>query len=128
MHYFEILGEGKNKTGYSNTLGPMMNKKQSLYIPCYNCEKQIVRVLNHIDDDILSSIDKIIVIDNKSVDQTVKAIRKFVLDRPEIKKKLILIEHKKNYGLGTSFKTAVVHASLSNKTIYTGFMEMIRQV
>ena len=90
----------------------MINKKQSLYIPCYNCEKQIVRVLNDIDNDILSSIDRIIAIDNKSVDQTISVIREFVLDRPEVKKKFILIEHKKNYGLGASFKTAIFHASL----------------
>ena len=89
-----------------------MNKKQSLYIPCYNCEKQIFRVLDHIDDDVLSSMDKIVAIDNKSSDQTVRVIRRFVFDHPQIKKKFILIEHKKNYGLGTSFKTAVVHASL----------------
>ena len=77
--------------------------------------KQITRVLKGIDADLLSSFDKIVAIDNKSQDQTVMAIRDFVSKHPELAPKFILIEHKKNYGLGASFKTAIAHASTSKQ-------------
>ena len=93
-----------------------MGKEQSLYIPCYNCEKQILRVLSSIDTDLLLSLNKIIVIDNSSQDRTVVAIQNFVSKHFELAQKFILIEHKKNYGLGASFKTAVAHASTSKQS------------
>ena len=92
-----------------------MTEKQSLFIPCYNCEKQILRVLNKIDDDLLSALDKVVLIDNKSQDQTVMIIRDFLSKHPQFAPRFVLIKHEKNYGLGASFKTAVAYAEASKQ-------------
>ena len=53
-------------------------KKILLFIPCFNCQKQIIRVLNSLDDKIIDTIDQILIIDNRSNDNTQKVIREFL--------------------------------------------------
>ena len=53
-------------------------KKILLFIPCFNCQKQIIRVLNSLDDKIIDSFEQILIIDNRSNDNTQKVIREFL--------------------------------------------------
>lgn len=77
-------------------------------IPCFNCEKQIPRVLAGFDEQLCKRIEKIVVIDNRSTDSTVdaasKAIKNLNLNNIEI------IQNDENYGLGGSHKVAFLYA------------------
>ena len=50
-----------------------------VFIPAYNCEKQIVRVLAQFDEEVLKYVTEIIVINNRSTDNSemVVDIRKY---------------------------------------------------
>ena len=62
-------------------------KKILIAIPCYNCEKQIPRVLSTINKDLASRVEEIAVIDNGSTDNTVNAALS-MKKLPAIKSKL----------------------------------------
>ena len=53
-------------------------KKILLFIPCFNCQKQIIRVLNSLDDELIDSFEQILIIDNRSDDNTRKVIKEFL--------------------------------------------------
>ncbi len=53
-------------------------KKILLFIPCFNCQKQIIRVLHSLDDKIIDSFEQILIIDNRSNDNTQKVIKEFL--------------------------------------------------
>lgn len=80
-------------------------------IPAYNCEKQIIRVLQDFDEKLLSRVDEVIVIDNRSTDSTVQAANEMVkkLNTDKIK----VVRNNANYGLGGSHKVAFLHAEKS---------------
>tara|TARA_R110000868_G_scaffold55424_3_gene172293 strand:- start:8522 stop:9274 length:753 start_codon:yes stop_codon:yes gene_type:complete len=78
----------------------------AVFIPSYNCEEQIVRVLEQIKQTDLP----IYFIDNSSKDSGAMLIRDFCHERPKCK----LILHSENYGLGGSFKTAIEIANKYN--------------
>ena len=50
--------------------GPSGQPKVLVAIPAYNCEKQIVRVLNDFDDALLARLWKVMVIDNPQQEST----------------------------------------------------------
>lgn len=73
--------------------------KLGLFIPCYNCEEQVKRVILS-----LSNIaGPIYFIDNASNDDTSRVIETFCNTRDDC----FLLQHHQNYGLGGSFMTAV---------------------
>lgn len=78
-----------------------------LFIPCYNCEKQIVRVLKQLDDKVLEYINEIIVVNNRSIDNTEQVVRDFIKNNSL---PLILFRNDENYGLGGSHKIAFNYA------------------
>ncbi len=41
-----------------------------VFIPAYNCENQIIRVLEQFDSEVLEYISEIIVVNNRSTDNT----------------------------------------------------------
>jgi glycosyltransferase involved in cell wall biosynthesis len=86
-----------------------MSNKSILFIPAYNCEKQIVRVLASINLNKTKSITQVIVIDNKSTDDTLSKCIHWKATFP-----LKIISHTDNYGLGGSFKTAYKYAVENN--------------
>ena len=49
-----------------------MNNKILIFIPVFNCEKQIVRVLKNISESKLDFIEEILVVDNISSDNTIR--------------------------------------------------------
>ena len=53
-------------------------KKILLFIPCFNCQKQIIRVLNSLDDKIIDTFEQILIIDNRSNDNTQRVIKEFL--------------------------------------------------
>ncbi|MEO0678807.1 MAG: glycosyltransferase family 2 protein [Pseudomonadota bacterium] len=77
-----------------------------VFIPMYNCETQIVRVLRSFEDaDIARFFDGIICIDNGSTDATRDAARASL---PSVRIPVrALLRNDDNYGLGGSHKVAI---------------------
>ncbi|MBR3134888.1 MAG: glycosyltransferase family 2 protein [Clostridia bacterium] len=92
-----------------------MKEKILLFIPAYNCEKQIIRVLNQLDEKVFNYINEVIVINNRSTDNTEKVIKKYINEHKE--KNIKLLRNKENYGLGGSHKVAFDYAK-KNKYEY----------
>ncbi|MFH1445133.1 MAG: glycosyltransferase family 2 protein, partial [Nanoarchaeota archaeon] len=73
----------------------MFNKKSvAAVVPAYNEEKFIGKVITTMPD----FVDKIIVIDDVSKDKTKEIVKEYM----KTNKKVILIEHEKNQGVGGS--------------------------
>jgi len=85
-----------------------MKDKILLFIPGYNCEKQIVRVLGQLDDEIMQYIDKIIVVNNRSTDSTEFVVTEFIENHLNLP--ISLLRNDENYGLGGSHKVAFNYA------------------
>ncbi len=82
------------------TTGP----KILVAIPAYNCETQIKRVLDGFSSRLLARVDKVIIIDNGSTDNTVGAAKQAAtkLKSPKIE----VWQNKDNYNLGGTHKVA----------------------
>ncbi|MBR4983264.1 MAG: glycosyltransferase family 2 protein [Lachnospiraceae bacterium] len=85
-----------------------MLNKILLFIPMYNCEKQIVRVLKQVDCEILKYIKEVIVINNRSTDNGENAAIEYCKTTPELPIKIL--RNDENYGLGGSHKVAFQYA------------------
>ena len=85
-----------------------MKDRILLFIPAYNCEKQIVRVLAQLDWEVMSYIDDVIVVNNRSTDDTEQAVLSFISEHPNMPVKLL--RNHDNYGLGGSHKVAFDYA------------------
>lgn len=82
--------------------------KTLVFIPMYNCEKQITRVLSQFDEEVLKYISEIIVVNNRSTDKGEDAVLNFKKEHPEVPVKLL--RNRENYGLGGSHKVAFNYA------------------
>lgn len=80
-----------------------------VFIPVYNCENQIVRVLQQFDNEVSKYFHEIIVINNLSNDGTEKVIIDY-LKSSSPKLKVSLLRNKSNYSLGGSHKVAFDYA------------------
>lgn len=80
-----------------------------VFIPMYNCEKQIVRVLDQLNGEVGKYITEVIIVNNRSTDQGEKAaltkIREMQVDFP-----IKVMRNRDNYGLGGSHKVAFHYA------------------
>lgn len=85
-----------------------MKEKILLFIPAYNCEKQIVRVLKQLDHRVLAYIDEVMVVNNRSTDNTEKVVLDFIKENPSLPIKLV--RNTENYGLGGSQKMSFMYA------------------
>jgi glycosyltransferase involved in cell wall biosynthesis len=83
-------------------------KKTLLFIPAYNCEKQITRTLNQIDESVRQYVSEVIVVNNRSTDGTESAVIAHRSTHPEIDIKLL--RNNENYNLGGSHKVAFDYA------------------
>jgi len=79
-----------------------------LFIPAYNCEKQIVRVLDQLDPAIMAFISKVIVVNNQSTDNTERSVLDYMHAHANMP--VTLLRNRKNYGLGGSHKVAFSYA------------------
>ncbi|MCR5355811.1 MAG: glycosyltransferase family 2 protein [Lachnospiraceae bacterium] len=79
-----------------------------VFIPAYNCEKQIIRVLSQFDEEVMKYISGVIVINNRSTDNTEMIVAAYKKQHPDIP--LSLLRNNENYGLGGSHKVAFDYA------------------
>lgn len=86
----------------------MKQDKVLLFIPAYNCEKQIERVLSQLTPVIMAFITKVIVVNNRSTDGTEKVVQDYMMAHPTMP--VTLLRNKENYGLGGSHKVAFNYA------------------
>lgn len=84
------------------------NRKTLVFIPMYNCEKQIPRVLSKFDGKVLKYVDEVIVVNNRSTDNGETAVLNFKKENPSVPVKLL--RNRENYGLGGSHKVAFEYA------------------
>ena len=80
-----------------------------LFIPMYNCEKQISRVLKQLTDEVCSYLDEVLVINNRSTDYGEQVVQDY-LKKNEKPVKISLLRNDDNYGLGGSHKVAFQYA------------------
>ena len=92
----------------------IMKERILLFIPGYNCEKQIIRVLDQLDKEIMQYIDEIIFVNNRSTDNTENAVLKYKRENPL---PLRVFRNDANYNLGGSHKVAFNYA-IENKFDY----------
>ncbi|MEE0892225.1 MAG: glycosyltransferase family 2 protein [Succinivibrio sp.] len=82
-----------------------MNKSVMLFIPAYRCEKQIVRVLNSLNNEVISSLFvEIVVIENISPDNTLNVAIEKAKQLSNLN--ITVIQNDENYSLGGSHKVA----------------------
>lgn len=86
----------------------MGKDKILLFIPMYNCEKQIARVLGQIDDQVLTYITEIIVVNNRSTDNSEEIAVNYCKEHENLPVKVL--RNDENYGLGGSHKVAFQYA------------------
>lgn len=80
-----------------------------LFIPMYNCEKQITRVLGQLTDEVCSYLSEVIIVNNRSTDHGEEAVQKYLLGH-NVPVKVSLLRNDENYGLGGSHKVAFQYA------------------
>lgn len=80
-----------------------------LFIPMYNCEKQITRVLEQLTDEVCGYLDEVIIINNRSTDSGERVIQEYLAKNKKHIKNYIL-RNCYNYGLGGSHKVAFQYA------------------
>ena len=80
-----------------------------LFIPMYNCEKQIPRVLNQLTEEVCSYLSEVIIINNRSTDHGETIVEDYLSER-KLPIKVSLLRNDANYGLGGSHKVAFQYA------------------
>ncbi len=84
-----------------------------LFIPMYNCEKQITRVLGQLTDEVCSYLSEVIIINNRSTDGGEQAVQDYLKEH-QLPVKATLFRNDENYGLGGSQKMAFNYAMENN--------------
>lgn len=88
-------------------------EKKLLFIPMYNCEKQVVRVLDQLDEKALWYFDELIIVNNRSTDNGEQAVIDYI-ERHSFDFKINVLRNNQNYGLGGSHKVAFNYAINNN--------------
>ena len=92
----------------------MIKEKILIFIPAYNVEKKITKVLNKIPKIVFNKYNtKVLVIEDNSNDKTLSVIKKVIKKRGD-KIKIYLIVNKKNKGYGGVQKIAFNYAIKKN--------------
>jgi glycosyltransferase involved in cell wall biosynthesis len=87
---------------------PSASERILLFIPIYNCERQIPRVIAQLTPDIASLLTEVIVVNNRSPDGSQAAAIAALKDLQGLPAKVLLNDA--NYGLGGSHKVAFNYA------------------
>ena len=88
----------------------MKPEKMLVFIPAYNCEKQVPRVLEQLlDPKIAPWLGECIVVNNRATDGTEAAVQRWMAAHPEVP--VTLLRNDENYGLGGSHKVAFGYAA-----------------
>lgn len=80
-----------------------------LFTPMYNCEKQIVRVLNQMTPEVGQYITEWIIVNNRSTDEGEQAVINY-LNQNDMPVDVKILRNDENYGLGGSHKVAFDYA------------------
>ena len=80
-----------------------------LFIPMYNCQKQIVRVLAQLRGEAANYLTQVIVVNNRSTDGGERAVIDWLKENP-LSVPVKLLRNDENYGLGGSHKVAFGYA------------------
>ena len=83
-------------------------RKVLLFIPMYNCEKQIYRVLEQLNEEVLKYVSEVIIINNRSTDNGENVVIDYCMRHPGHPIKLM--RNRDNFGLGGSHKVAFQYA------------------
>ena len=87
-----------------------MKDRFLVFIPAYNCEKQVPRVLEQLlDPRVADFVTECIVVNNRATDGTEDAVRGCMTAHPAAPVRLL--RNDKNYGLGGSHKVAFGYAA-----------------
>lgn len=86
-----------------------MQERILLFVTMYNCEKQIIRVLQQLNDEVCSYLSEVIIVNNRSTDNGEGAVMDF-LENNRLPVKVSLLRNDENYGLGGSHKVAFNYA------------------
>ena len=85
-------------------------EKLLVFIPAYNCEKQVTRVLSQLlDKRIAPWVGECIVVNNRATDGTESAVQDWMARHPDAPVRLL--RNDQNYGLGGSHKVAFGYAA-----------------
>jgi glycosyltransferase involved in cell wall biosynthesis len=79
-----------------------------LFVPAYNCEKQIGRVIAQLDERVSRYFAEVIIVNNRSSDGTERAALEEIRRRRRSHVKVL--RNRDNYGLGGSHKVAFAYA------------------
>ena len=74
----------------------------SIFVPCFNEEKNITNTLNDIKNGIIGINYEILVVDDASEDKTIEIIEKFKKNNPSMNIKII--SNKSNRGIGFNYR------------------------
>lgn len=80
-----------------------------LFVPMYNCEKQIIRVLGQLNRQVCEYLSEVIIVNNRSTDNGEKAVTDY-LRKAGFSIPVSLLRNDANYGLGGSHKVAFDYA------------------
>ena len=92
-----------------------MKEKILVFIPGYNCEKQIIRVLNQFYEKVKKYFTDIIFVNNRSTDNTEKVVLNFKKNSKDLNIKVL--RNNENYNLGGSHKVAFNYAIMDMITL-----------
>ena len=84
------------------------HEKILVFIPMYNCEKQIARVLAQFNEATQALVSEIIIVDNRSTDKGAVVAEAALKNLQHVK--IRLLKNNANYGLGGSHKVAFNYA------------------
>ncbi len=79
-----------------------------LFIPAFNCARQVVRVLDQLDPRVMAQVHRVLLVDNRSTDGTEEAVLAWARLHPGFP--LVLLRNDANYSLGGSHKVAFSYA------------------
>lgn len=86
-----------------------MDDKILLFVPMYNCEKQIVRVLGQLTNEVRNYITEVTIVNNRSTDDGENAVQNYLREN-DLNLPVSLLRNDENYGLGGSHKIAFNYA------------------
>lgn len=86
------------------------NERILVFIPCYNCMGQVKRVIDQFTAEVLSLIETVLIINNRSPDETEEVACSHLASRSFDQEKVKVLRNNENYGLGGSHKVAFKYA------------------
>lgn len=85
-------------------------KKVLLFIPAYNCCRQLRRLLENLPPKLPSAVSEVLIVENRSDDDTLSTAQVFIENASGLRCNVRLFQNERNYGLGGSHKIAYRYA------------------